>query len=253
MAFCSCPAVARGLGACKHLWALRIKIKKLVEEQKIHPGYPFLYPVSMEEAKHIYNVHYPESSHSSQQETIPTPTLVSLPPNTASKLTINSTSTSQNIGALNLVSVQASLLLVGTAEVIETDNSADMEDMDTESSSSECEIDCNNTELNGDVRNGIAIQLQECVSHATQNILPRLLSFSDLLAQMAYQNIPVDVINEISELLAVTSRIHAQLGMVSDSQISVQVVQATYSNIPKLLPSSPLQVADLTGRIKTST
>ncbi|KIJ36146.1 hypothetical protein M422DRAFT_261473 [Sphaerobolus stellatus SS14] len=254
MASCSCLAVARGVGACKHLWALRIKIKKLTEEQKIHPGYPFLYPVSMEEAKHIYNVHYPRSSHPSQQDPIPTPTAIILPPDTASELAINSTSTSQNIGALNLVSVQASLLLVGTAEVIETNNPADMEDLDTESSSSECEIDCNNTQkFNGDVRNGIAIQLQERVSHATQNILPRVLSFSDLLAQMVYQNIPVDVIDEIPELLAVTSRIHAQLGMVSDSQISVQAVQATYSNIPKPLPSFPLRVADSTGRIKTST
>ncbi|KIJ32755.1 hypothetical protein M422DRAFT_265387 [Sphaerobolus stellatus SS14] len=254
MASCSCLAVARGVGACKHLWALRIKIKKLIEEQKIHPGYPFLYPVSMEEAKHIYNVHYPRSSHPFQQDPIPTPIAIILPPDTASELAINSTSTSQNIGALNLVSVQASLLLVGTAEVIETNNPADMEDLDTESSSSECEIDCNNTQkFNGDVRNGIAIQLQERVSHATQNILPRLLSFSDLLAQMVYQNIPVDVIDEIPELLAVTSRIHAQLGMVSDSQISVQAVQATYSNIPKPLPSFPLRVADSTGRIKTST
>ena len=70
-ATCSCPRFKSNSGACKHLWALRIRIPQLITTNMLYPSfYQFIFPVLQVEARRIYVRYFGEVPNTAQPENI---------------------------------------------------------------------------------------------------------------------------------------------------------------------------------------
>ena len=69
MAFCMCPAFSQGKGACKHLWALRLEIPKLITSGHLTRGENIVFPISYGEALNIYQVFIPSMLYQGATDT----------------------------------------------------------------------------------------------------------------------------------------------------------------------------------------
>jgi len=69
MAFCACPAFSQSKGACKHLWALRLEIPKLITSGHLTRGRNIVFPISYGEALNIYQVFIPSTLYQGATDT----------------------------------------------------------------------------------------------------------------------------------------------------------------------------------------
>ncbi|KAF8462651.1 hypothetical protein JB92DRAFT_3303552 [Gautieria morchelliformis] len=133
-AFCSCHYFTGNNGACKHLWAVRLSMPKLVSHTELYPAqYVFNFPVNEIEARKVYVCCFGSTSST---DTHPTG-----PPNSASlsqldlSLIPNSQSTSTNTHLTGIPN-SANDWLLSTMEL--TDNESEVEG--SESEDDECSI-----------------------------------------------------------------------------------------------------------------
>ena len=67
-AHCACQYFQSGYGACKHLWALRIRVPKLITLNQLPPAfYPFYFAISEEEARKIHQKYFGNAAPAPQE------------------------------------------------------------------------------------------------------------------------------------------------------------------------------------------
>ncbi|KAF8493527.1 hypothetical protein JB92DRAFT_2818763 [Gautieria morchelliformis] len=189
-AFCSCHYFTGNNGACKHLWAMRLSMPKLVSHTELYPAqYVFNFPVNEIEARKVYVCCFGSTSST---DTHPTG-----PPNSASisqldlSLIPNSQSTSTNTHLTGIPN-SANDWLLSTMEL--TDNESEVEG--SESEDDECSITNETVRIilldvvagiehygqqNTTNYEAIRHQIEDKIDHTVRNVLPQLHGMVSLL------------------------------------------------------------------------
>ncbi|KAF8581533.1 hypothetical protein K439DRAFT_1618973 [Ramaria rubella] len=174
--YCSCPYFTSNNSACKHLWALRLIIPKLVLTKQIPPAsYTFHFPATEIEAREVYASCFglPSSLHTPEIPPVPE-TSSSCPGFKLSQSNIPSTLDGDLPTALpefDAVADRSKMWLLNTAEdILDVEENGSLES--GSGSDSDDENDC--VDMASRNREGIELQLQCKVDHLTRTVLPPL-------------------------------------------------------------------------------
>ncbi|KAF8580992.1 hypothetical protein K439DRAFT_1619397 [Ramaria rubella] len=200
--YCSCPYFTSNNGACKHLWALRLIIPKLVLTKQIPPAsYTFHFPATEIEAREVYASCFglPSSLHTPEIPPVPE-TSSSCPGFKLSQSNIPSILDGDLPTALpefDAVADRSKMWLLNTAEdILDVEENGSLES--GSGSDSDDENDC--VDMASRNREGIELQLQCKVDHLTRTVLPPLHGLVSALDDGATQEVNIVASQDLEEL-----------------------------------------------------